>query len=282
METDTGRAEFYQLATLLFPRSAVAESYRTLRSNIEFGAVDSPVRTLLVTSAAPDDGKTITAPTWPSRSPRPAAPPSWWTADLRKPGVHLVFQATIESGLTTLLRDDGMSVDQGRPGHGAAEPADRHHRTAAAEPRPSCSAPIAWVRSWTSSWPQPDLVIFDAPPVRAVADVAGHSPTSMPPSWSWNAESNPARRPAPRAGDALARAGATLLGVVAQPRPEVGRLELLAANGYFDSKPADPPPRRRPRSRRRAHPKPRPLVRPTGSPARPVDRPTRRAAPKQT
>ena len=100
METDAGRAEFYQLATLLFPRSAVAESYRTLRSNIEFGAVDSPVRTLLVTSAAPDDGKTITASNLAVAFAQAGRSTILVDADLRKPGVHLAFQATIESGLT--------------------------------------------------------------------------------------------------------------------------------------------------------------------------------------
>jgi capsular exopolysaccharide synthesis family protein len=37
-----------------------AEAYRTLRANINFSGIDAPVRTLVVTSAAPAEGKTTT------------------------------------------------------------------------------------------------------------------------------------------------------------------------------------------------------------------------------
>ena len=36
-----GRRKYYQLAALLYPRSAITEAYRTLRANIEFAAVDT-------------------------------------------------------------------------------------------------------------------------------------------------------------------------------------------------------------------------------------------------
>ena len=61
MTSGRGRKEFYQLAGLLYPRSSFAEAYRTLRTNIEFASLDAPVRTLLVTSTAPGEGKTVTA-----------------------------------------------------------------------------------------------------------------------------------------------------------------------------------------------------------------------------
>ena len=61
MTSSRGRKEFYQLAGLLYPRSSFAEAYRTLRTNIEFASLDTPVRTLLVTSSAPGEGKTVTA-----------------------------------------------------------------------------------------------------------------------------------------------------------------------------------------------------------------------------
>ncbi|OQY84317.1 MAG: hypothetical protein B6D40_05630 [Anaerolineae bacterium UTCFX3] len=40
------------------PRSPVSEAFRLLRANLEFAGVDRPIRRLLVTSAAPGDGKT--------------------------------------------------------------------------------------------------------------------------------------------------------------------------------------------------------------------------------
>ncbi|NTV65431.1 MAG: CpsD/CapB family tyrosine-protein kinase, partial [Oscillochloris sp.] len=48
------------LITLRDPGSAAAEAYRTLRTNIQFSSLDRPLKTLLVTSTAPDEGKSIT------------------------------------------------------------------------------------------------------------------------------------------------------------------------------------------------------------------------------
>ncbi len=56
---DAARNELYRLVALLYPRSGNAEAYRTLRANIEFGAVDTLLRTLLVTSSVPGEGKTV-------------------------------------------------------------------------------------------------------------------------------------------------------------------------------------------------------------------------------
>jgi capsular exopolysaccharide synthesis family protein len=40
--------------------SAFAESYRALRANISFSSIDQPVKTMVITSAAPREGKTTT------------------------------------------------------------------------------------------------------------------------------------------------------------------------------------------------------------------------------
>jgi Mrp family chromosome partitioning ATPase len=49
------------LITLIDPRSAAAEAYRTLRSNIMFAGVEKPVHTLLVSSPLASEGKSQTA-----------------------------------------------------------------------------------------------------------------------------------------------------------------------------------------------------------------------------
>ena len=85
------RREIYQLATLLYPRSAVAEAYRSLRSNIGFASVDAPMTTLLVTSAVPGEGKTVTAADLAVAFAQAGWRVLLVDADLRKPGVHVVF-----------------------------------------------------------------------------------------------------------------------------------------------------------------------------------------------
>ena len=45
------------LITLTDPRSPAAEAYRTLRTNLLFSSVDEPVHSLVITSPAPQEGK---------------------------------------------------------------------------------------------------------------------------------------------------------------------------------------------------------------------------------
>jgi succinoglycan biosynthesis transport protein ExoP len=99
MKSGRGRSEFYQLATLLYPRSSAAESYRTLRTNVEFASVDAPIRTLLVTSSVPGEGKTVTAANLAVVFAQTGRRVILVDADLRKPGVHLLFDLPNARGL---------------------------------------------------------------------------------------------------------------------------------------------------------------------------------------
>ena len=86
-----GRSEIYQLATLLYPRSAAAEAYRTVRTNLEFASVDEPIQSLLVTSAGPGEGKSVTAANLAVAFAQAGRKVLLVDADLRKPGVHALF-----------------------------------------------------------------------------------------------------------------------------------------------------------------------------------------------
>src|SRR5690606_27400646 len=43
------------------PKSPISEAYRTLRTNFQFATLSEPVRTVMLTSAVPGEGKTTTA-----------------------------------------------------------------------------------------------------------------------------------------------------------------------------------------------------------------------------
>jgi len=100
----------YSLKTRLIshydPKSAVSEAYRTLRTNIQFMSPDKPIRSLLVSSAGPGDGKSTTvvniAITFASLGKKTVLVDT----DLRKPIIHKVFDFQRGPGLTHTLIED--------------------------------------------------------------------------------------------------------------------------------------------------------------------------------
>ena len=103
MRSLPGREEFYQLAGILYPRSPVTEAYRALRTNVEFASVDLPLQTLLVTSASPKEGKTVTASNLAVVFAQAGRNVLLVDADLRRPGVDSLFKLTNTTGLTTMI-----------------------------------------------------------------------------------------------------------------------------------------------------------------------------------
>ena len=48
----------YRLIVHTDPKSPISEAYRTLRTNIQFSSLDNSIKTIVVTSAGPGEGKT--------------------------------------------------------------------------------------------------------------------------------------------------------------------------------------------------------------------------------
>ena len=134
MPGQRGRSEIYQLATLLYPRSAAAEAYRTVRTNLDFASVDEPLQSLLVTSAGPGEGKSVTAANLAIAFAQAGRKVLLVDADLRKPGVHALFNLGNDRGLTNLLRGDDTRWGIGRPADRAGGPASADDRDPATEP----------------------------------------------------------------------------------------------------------------------------------------------------
>jgi non-specific protein-tyrosine kinase len=94
------------IITLTDPRSAAAEAYRTLRTNLEFASVDHRLRTLLVTSAAPTDGKSAAVANLAVAMADGDRAVILVDADLRKPAQHTLFGLANDKGFTNLFRED--------------------------------------------------------------------------------------------------------------------------------------------------------------------------------
>jgi len=97
--------EGHKLYVATYPRSPVAESFRTLRSNIEFSDTEQPLKTILVTSSRPGEGKTTIASNLAAIYAQSGKRVVLVDADLRRPSIHNVIGIPNRLGLTTLFRD---------------------------------------------------------------------------------------------------------------------------------------------------------------------------------
>jgi len=88
------------LITVRHPRSPISEAFRSLRTNLQFTGVDKPVRTLLVTSPSPSDGKTTIVANLASVIAQSGRNVVIVDADLRRPRIHKMFQLSNRVGLT--------------------------------------------------------------------------------------------------------------------------------------------------------------------------------------
>lgn len=95
-----------KLVMLTEPRSAAAEAYRTLRTNLMFSSVDKPITTLLVSSPAESEGKSSVLANLAVTFAQGGHKTILVDADLRKPMQHEIWGQPNERGLTTMMLDN--------------------------------------------------------------------------------------------------------------------------------------------------------------------------------
>ncbi len=99
-----------KVVTLRHPRASHSEAYRVLRTNIQVANVDQPVKTLLVTSPNPVEGKSLTAANLAVVMAQAGLRTVLVDADLRRPSQHRLFSVTNDYGLTNgLVQQDLVS-----------------------------------------------------------------------------------------------------------------------------------------------------------------------------
>jgi tyrosine-protein kinase Etk/Wzc len=91
------------LISFISPFSTISESYRLLRTNIQYAKLDQPVRTILITSPGPADGKSTTASNLAISFAYGNKKVLLIDADMRRPNLHNEFGLQKEPGLTNLL-----------------------------------------------------------------------------------------------------------------------------------------------------------------------------------
>jgi capsular exopolysaccharide synthesis family protein len=218
MKGGKGRSEMYRLATILYPRSPAAEAYRTLRTNIEFASVDAPTRTLVVTSPSQGEGKTTTVANLAVAFAQAGKRTLVLDTDLRRPGIHRIFDLPNAHGLTSLLRADDVSVTA--LVHGTEQDGLQVLTSGPLPPNPAELLGSQRFRAVLKRLADEfEVVILDSPPVQAVADAAILA--SMTDGTLYVVEAGRTRRGHARHGrEALAKADARVLGSVLNRVPE--------------------------------------------------------------
>lgn len=211
--------------TAIEPRSPISEAYRTLRTNLEFSAVDTGLRTLLVTSGNPQEGKSTTAANLAVTMAQAGKRVVLVDADMRRPMVHTLFGRTNNYGLST-------AILQGNPS--PAEylqdtdiPNLRVLTTGPTPPNPAEMLGSQRMRELIDHLKaEADLLIFDSPPVLAVTDAAVLS-TQMDGVLLVVEVGRTRRDVIFRAVDALRRVGAPVLGAA------LNRVSSGHGRGYY-------------------------------------------------
>lgn len=157
------------LAVADHPTSVIAEAYRALRTSVLLSLADHPPKTLLITSAAAGDGKTVTSVNLAMALAQRKGPVLLVDADLRKLSVSTIFNCDMQKGLSTVLA-------------GANELDDVLHQYPAVPnlwilpAGPKCPSPADLLSSETMTALVEKVserfqhVIIDTPPVIAVTD----------------------------------------------------------------------------------------------------------------
>ena len=153
-----------------YPFSPVAESYRQLRTNLQFAHESIAPKVLMVSSPMPGEGKSTTVANLAIAFAQSGRKVLLIDADLRKPTADTLFGVRREPGLSDIL--SGASTVQA-----ALQPTAVEHLSIIAcgviPPNPSEILGSEKMRELVAQFKEAyDIVMFDSSPVLAVTDPA--------------------------------------------------------------------------------------------------------------
>lgn len=155
------------------PRSPVSEAYRSLRTNITFSNPDRPPKTLVFTSAVPQDGKSTTSANFAITLSQQGIKSLLIDADLRRGVLNGVFGVPREPGLsnviagTTPFEDAVTDIELGESGRLCFLP------TGTLPPNPAEILGSDRMKALLDRLEAEfDVIIFDSAPLTLVTDAA--------------------------------------------------------------------------------------------------------------
>jgi capsular exopolysaccharide synthesis family protein len=169
-QPEESREKAFRMVTHVEPQSLVAEAFRSLRTNVTFARAHQDLRTLMITSPAPGEGKSTVAVNLATTFAQQGQRTLLIDADLRRSVLDQTFAIARSPGLTDVLV--------------GAEPLDAVVRTTDVPnlsilpsghfpPNPSELLGSSQMRGMIEQAKQSfDIVLIDSPPVLAVTDAA--------------------------------------------------------------------------------------------------------------
>jgi len=158
------------LGVFLDPKSIAAECCRSIRTNILFMSPDRPLRTIVVTSPSPQEGKTTTAISNSVTMAEAGGRVLVVDTDMRRPRLHRSFGVPNQNGISTVIVGKGTlaeaikhtdipNLDVLTCGPVPPNPSELLHTNRFVDVLNECSKLY-------------DRVILDSPPTSAVTDPA--------------------------------------------------------------------------------------------------------------
>ena len=149
-------------------RSTSAEAFRTLRTNLIFSQAVQSLRTIVVTSPSPQDGKTTTATNLAVTFAQQGLKVLLADCDLRRGRLHNVFRVAREPGMTQLLAGQNKAAEVIQP---SGVPGMSFISAGTFPPNPSELLGSARTKQILAELgTQFDIIILDTPPVHVAGD----------------------------------------------------------------------------------------------------------------
>lgn len=157
-----------ELITLHKSKSHISEAYKGLRTNIMFSFSDTEPKCLLVTSASPSEGKTITCVNLAITMAQSGAKVVVIDCDMRKPRLHRILKSKNEKGISNYLIGQCSMKDIIQAG-----PTENLSIITCGQRPPNPSELLVspnLKNAFIELKAQFDMILIDSPPVVAVTD----------------------------------------------------------------------------------------------------------------
>ncbi|MEG1256971.1 CpsD/CapB family tyrosine-protein kinase [Clostridium sp.] len=149
------------------PKSIAAESYRTLRTNLQYSSFDEEYKVIVVTSSEPGEGKSTTSGNLALSLAQGDKKVILVDCDLRKPSIHKKFKISNELGLSDVIVDKESISSTGHKYNNNLTVLT----SGKIPPNPSEMLGSKSMKALIDALKKVfDYVILDTPPVQAVTD----------------------------------------------------------------------------------------------------------------